>query len=515
MSERLQTAPLRPYLAGALASYLLAYFYMREVVLYHGFAGWGLPVFALMFLLWVELLARPLHRAAAPETPLWGACWLTLSAGMWAFGQQPVLWGWQTLAWHLFAVWYVLARCGMLAQGYTGILCFLDALAGLVVLPFGNFFRRIAVLAAGGRALLRRRMKLRRAATAALTVLVTLALCAVAWQLLAAVDTHFAALGRALTRWLTGWLDSPSLLQTLLTVLLSLPVGAWLYGLVAGSLRRTGPVFPADRFFERLQPLRQLPAVTANVAVGALCALYTLFFALQAAEWLAAAPLGLTAPQAADFAVDGFWELLRILLLGFAVLAAVRFLGKKPLPRLLAALFCAYGLAFAALAGAKLAVYIRLYGFTPRRVVAGWFLCVLAVWAVLLLVRVFRAIPAARIGLAVLAVSFTLLACVNIKQRIVQGNIARYAAGQDEELDLHVLWECGFTPWAGDRDGFLDYTVDLVNAGWFEGRTPEDVRELYDLTAAPDRVYYGEVDGRTRLRLQFGQDWRCTGADLT
>ena len=119
------------------------------------------------------------------------------------------------------------------------------------------------------------------------------------------------------------------------------------------------------------------------------------------------------------------------------------------------------------------------------------------------------------IGLAVLAVSFTLLACVNIKQRIVQGNIARYAAGQDEELDLHVLWECGFTPWAGDRDGFLDYTVDLVNAGWFEGRTPEDVRELYDLTAAPDRVYYGEVDGRTRLRLQFGQDWRCTGADLT
>ena len=105
MSERLQTAPLRPYLAGALASYLLAYFYMREVVLYHGFAGWGLPVFALLFLLWVELLARPLHRAAAPEAPLWAACWLTLSAGMWAFGQQPVLWGWQMLAWHLFAVW--------------------------------------------------------------------------------------------------------------------------------------------------------------------------------------------------------------------------------------------------------------------------------------------------------------------------------------------------------------------------------------------------------------------------
>lgn len=518
MAEHKQTASLRPYLAGALLSYPLAYFYMRGVFMYNGFAGWQLPVFAALFILGVNWLARALGSTAAPETPLWAACWLALSVGMWAFGPQPVLAFWQILAWHLLAVWYVLARCGMLAQGYTGSLCFLDALAGLVVLPFGSFFSRVATLMAGGRALLRRRMKLRRAATVALTVLVTLALCAVAWQLLAAADAHFAALGHRLTRWLagrlTGWLKG-ELLARVFTVLLSLPVGAWLFGLVAGSLRRNGPVFPADRFFAGLEPFRRLPAVTASVAVGALCAIYTLFFALQAAEWLAAAPLGLTAPQASDFAVDGFWELLRILLLDFAVLAAVRFLGKKPLPRPLAALFCAYGLVFAALAGGKLAVYIRLYGYTPRRVAAGWFLCVLAAWAVLLLVRVFRVIPAAHIGLSVLAVSFTLLACVNVKQHIVQANIARYAAGQDAELDMHVLWQCGFTPWAEDRDEFLEYTVDLVNAGWFEGRTPEDVRELYDLTAAPDRVYYGEVDGRTRLRLQFGQDWRCTGADLT
>lgn len=515
MSEHKQTAPLRPYLAGALASYLLAYFYMREVVLYHWFTGWGMLVFAVLFMLGVEWMARTLRRAAAPETPLWAACWLALSVGIGAFGLQPVLAFWQILAWHLFAVWYVLARCGMLAQGYTGSLCFLDALAGLVVLPFGSFFNRAATLAAGGRALLRRRMKLRRAATVALTALVTLALCAVAWQLLAAADAHFAALGHRLTRWLTGWVDGVGALELILTVVLSLPVGAWLFGLVAGSLRRSGPVFPADRFFAGLEPFRRLPAVTANVAVGALCAVYTLFFALQAAEWLAASPLGLTAPQASDFAVDGFWELLRILLLDFAVLAAVRFLGKKPLPRPLAALFCAYGLAFAALAGTKLAVYIRLYGYTPRRVAAGWFLCVLAVWAVLLLVRVFRVIPAARIGLAVLAVSFTLLACVNVKQHIVRANIARYAAGQDAELDMHVLWECGFKPWAEDRDEFLDYTVDLVNAGWFEGRTRDEIEDLYEPETKSPRVMEADVDGHTRLLLTFDETGRCTGADLT
>ena len=40
----------------------------------------------------------------------------------------------------------------------------------------------------------------------------------------------------------------------------------------------------------------------------------------------------------------------------------------------------------------RVAGYVVLYGLTPRRVIAGWFLGVLAVWCVLALVRVFRAI---------------------------------------------------------------------------------------------------------------------------
>ena len=65
------------------------------------------------------------------------------------WGEQPVLGSWQPLVWHIFAVWFVLARCGMLAHGYSGSLCFLDGLTGFVVLPFGNFFRRIGTVWAG------------------------------------------------------------------------------------------------------------------------------------------------------------------------------------------------------------------------------------------------------------------------------------------------------------------------------------------------------------------------------
>ena len=142
--------------------------------------------------------------------------------------------------------------------------------------------------------------------------------------------------------------------------------------------------------------------------------------------------------------MNGFWELLKILLLNFAVLAGIQFFGRAPLPKALAAVFCGFGVAFAALAAGKLAIYVTLCALTPRRFTAAWCLFVLAVCAVLALVRVFKTIPAAKLAIFAAAVSFTLLCCVNVKQRVIDVNLARYEAGIDEELDWGVLWECGY-----------------------------------------------------------------------
>ena len=514
--------PAAPYVWAALASYPLAWLYVKKLLFLNLFEGFWLLIFAVLFLAGVEVLARALHRPAGKETSLWAGCWLVLSVVMPLWGYQNTLSDWQMLVWHLFAVWFVLARCGMLAQGYTGSLCFLDALAGLLVLPFGNFFRRVGTIAAGIASLGRHRVRLRQTGVAVVTAALTLLLCGTAWGLLSAADPNFAAVGQQVQRWLATLLYGPTVVENLFVFLLSLPVGAWLYGLVAGALRRQTPPCTGERFYAALEPLRVLPAVTANTVVGALCAIYGLFFILQALEWLAAAPLGLTAPQASTFAVDGFWELLRILLLDFCVLAAVRFLGRRPLPRMLAALFCLFGIAFAALAGAKLAVYVRLYAFTPRRVVAGWFLCVLAVWAVLLLVRVFRVIPAARVGLAVLAVSFVFLSCVDLESRVVQWNIGRYKAGVDAELDLDVLQDCGLNSWyrydtsGWNRDGrVVRYTGWLIDSGWFRDRSAAEITELYDISGETGAHKLTADLGQSELHLTFDDAWRCTAVSLT
>lgn len=140
--------------------------------------------------------------------------------------------------------------------------------------------------------------------------------------------------------------------------------------------------------------------------MAVLCGVYTLFFAVQAAEFAAAlgAPLPLTAPDAAAFAVNGFWEFCRILALDLTVLAALHFLGAQPvtqkgLSRVLAVALCGFGAGFAMLAAAKLALYINLYGPTVRRIWAAWVLGALLLASVLAAVRVVPLHPGGTHGL--------------------------------------------------------------------------------------------------------------------
>lgn len=428
-----------PLLWAMAASWPLAYLYTRGIFFGHGFASWALPAFALALILWVDLTARALHRPAAGETPLWAGCWLALSAAMPLWGYQyGGLSDWQIIVWHLFAIWFVLARCGMLAQGGTGGLVFLDALAGMFILPWTHLLDRCKALFQ----VLRRVMNRNRLAAGAFTVLLTLTVSALAWSQLSAADRHLAEI----THWVAGWLcvTNEAFINRLFWFLFSLPVGAWLYGLLSGCLRRDQPPVTPSAFHAGLEPCRRLPRCTAHAVLGALCALYLLFFALQLSEWLSASWSGLSAAHASAFAVEGFWELFRILLLNFAVLAAIRMLAADAPAQPLVLLFCASGPAFALLALAKLVTYAGLYGLTPRRVLAGWFLLVLLTWAVLALVRQFRRFPAARIAVFVLAVSFAVLSWVNVNRCVVEFNLWQYGQGYVQTLDTALLRSLGW-----------------------------------------------------------------------
>ena len=104
----------------------------------------------------------------------------------------------------------------MLAQGQSGSLAPLDALAGFVLLPFGNFFLRARTVFAALHTHLQDRTRTRKVLHLIVTAAVTLALCGVAWGLLAAADANFAALGQQVSDWWSRLLNNVRFIDRLM-----------------------------------------------------------------------------------------------------------------------------------------------------------------------------------------------------------------------------------------------------------------------------------------------------------
>lgn len=490
-------APVKPpftaapaELWAALGSYLIGFLYIQIVFWEAGFAGGWLTVFALVFCAGVEVFCRAMGRRKVPaESWFWLACLGTVAVSFWLWGSSGrTVGGWDLLALHGLAVYWTMSRTGALAEGGTGPMIWLDLLRGFFAYPFGGFFLRIRTLFF--------RIRRTRPGRGLPGVLIGLAaavpLLAIAYQLLTAVDGHFAALVRLTLDW--SWLNG----ELVLRLLLSLPVGAWLYGLAAYCLRgQRDPALPAE-LRGAAEELRVLPYSTTGILLGALNVLYLVFFLLQGSYLLGGffgqLPAGFTA---AEYAVSGFEEVCRLMLLNLAVLGGCAKFGRVPLRRSralrgLGGALCGFSLLFVAVAGAKLALYIRRFGLTPRRVLAGWFILVLGAWALIALLTLLRPIRAIRLAVWVTAAAFALLCLSNPDGWIVRGNIALYAHGVVDSIDADVIGEC--TRW----NGRAQLAQPLLDCGWMLGRTEEELVDMLGYMARSDRdtLYWLFGDGR-------------------
>ena len=125
-----------------------------------------------------------------------------------------------------------------------------------------------------------------------------------------------------------------------------------------------------------------------------------------------------------------------------------------------------------AVAAAKLGLYIRRFGLTPRRVLAAWFILVLGAWACIALLTLLRPIRAVRLAVWVTAAAFALLCLSGPDGWIVRGNIALYAHGVVDEIDPDVIGQC--TRWEGPRQ----LAQPLLDSGWMLGRTEEELVDM-------------------------------------
>ncbi len=401
------SATRREMLASGLM-YALAYLYTRMYGAMLSSYSAALPrvllaVFTLGFIALTEHLHHDTPRSR--ESFVWLFCVAALLASVIFLRGRAWEGGIPLLFLHVFAVWWVLSRSGALMEGKSERMLPLDALNGFVVFPFKHFFlqARTAFFAFSRM----RGEKKAESGSLAWTLVIAaaaLGLLALATSLLMSADEAFAKLlGGFAERFRFDW-DLTALDGFLLRLFLSLPVGAYLFGLVAGTRREDKGVLRkrvARIDGEFLPSLRGVAEHVWLVLLALFCALYALFFVVQGRYLFGA--FTRTLPDGfvvAEYARQGFFELCKVMAVNFALLYLATRTSKKgarggALLTLCLALL-AESLLFAVVALSKLWLYIDCFGFTPRRLQSTWLVCVLAfgtlcaAWSLLRRERTFR-----------------------------------------------------------------------------------------------------------------------------
>ena len=374
LEENAPFSPTRREIIAAFLLYIGAYIYMG------GLKSWRLAVFVILFIALTELLNRGKPRSW--ESWIWLGCTMVITLSL--LLERAAVWeDFSLLFLHIFAVWWALSRSGGLLAGESGHLLPFDAMNGFALFPFRNFFLRIKTVCYVLKGPFRGK-KQSKPETVVWTIGALAAAGLLFWlvlRLLVDADKGFAEL---ISHWLLD-LDFRIDGEIWLKLLFSLPVGAWLFGLLAGSARAEKEKLRlrGQRINDALNRLGKVPNLVWTLLTALFCLLYLLFFVVQARYLFGAFTRSL--PEGfivSEYARQGFFELCKVMAANFVLLWLVTRLSAKSLREnraetLLCVILLLESMLFAVIAFSKLMLYISCFGFTPRRLQSSWLVCVL------------------------------------------------------------------------------------------------------------------------------------------
>ena len=390
-------APAKPPFSAGRKEVLLAFGMYVLAYVYLGSGWWALPLFAAGFIAAGEYLYRDVKRPW--ESWVWLACvvviagcitWRSLHPNQYdsrldvqVMQEYAIPSSLAFLALHILAVYWLLCRSGRLTGGESGHLLPLDALNGAVIFPAKHFFLRIRTVFYTLTHLRGADQKRQPVVVFAvvLALAAALSLLVLAIQELSGADAVFQDGAKRFLALLTPQIDD----LVLWRFLLSLPIGAYLFGLVAGTGRESIEALRGrgEAVESCLRSLRKVPFGVWIAVMAVFSAVYLAFFGLQASYLFGAftrtLPEGYTV---AEYARQGFFSLCRVMAVNFALLWLVTRSCAQPVRGkrsvlLLCTGILAESLLFAVIAASKLYLYISSFGFTPLRLQSAWLIVVL------------------------------------------------------------------------------------------------------------------------------------------
>lgn len=300
--------------------------------------------------------------------------WLVILLGIGVpYGFYNVMGEFQTLVLMAVAAYFTLTATGnLIEEGKSSQWVIADGLNALLVVPFCNFGCQAYIIKAS----LHKSKFGKTLMAIGLGLCIAVPILVIALPLLAKADVGFAEMIREIWAYLYKYL-----FENVVRIIMSLPVSAYLFGLVYGGLsHRNTERFHKDDIRKSLEKAHCVPDIAVNTAIFIVCSIYVLFIGLQG-TYLFSAFTGITPDNFtfAEYARQGFFELCQIAVLNVIIILGANAFSKTKrcdsnLLKWMNVLLSVLTLLLIITAMSKMGLYIFSYGFTVKRVLTSVFM---------------------------------------------------------------------------------------------------------------------------------------------
>ncbi|MBO5869794.1 MAG: DUF4173 domain-containing protein, partial [Clostridia bacterium] len=237
----------------------------------------------------------------------------------------------------------------------------------------------------------------------------------------------------------------------IISLAFGLVIAMYLFGVYYANSEKRAPL-NYDKFSETSKKLRIAPALTVAAALFPILAVYVIFFISQRYYYVSAftgvLPSGVE--SYAEYARNGFFELCAVSAINLVALIVVSvFLRRNNTAqsvffKIITVVISVMTLVLIGTAMSKMALYIKEYGLTQKRVLSSWFMVLLTLVFVLIILRQFISkIKLVSTCTAIVIAMTALLGLSNYKTIIADYNVERYISGDSENLDAIALSKLG------------------------------------------------------------------------
>lgn len=262
----------------------------------------------------------------------------------------------------------------------------------------------------------------------------------VAVAALLSYDSHFKAL--------LPDIDLEDVFETVFKIGCAIPIAATLFGAVMSSLKRKFPKLSEAESVRKVgSKVKVVAPILVIMPIAALLIVYALFFFSQWGYYVGA--FTHTLPEnysAAEYAREGFFQLLAVTLINLAMIALAGCFMKETtkatgaINRILMITLSAATLVLIATAIAKMLLYIDTYDLTRMRLFTTVFMVFLAVvFITVIIAAIFKKVRALPVIAAAAVLFFAAYSLVNTNRLIAKYNTDMYLSGKHDSIDVAYL----------------------------------------------------------------------------